>query len=174
MIEIEIITKDYIKYMRKFALNTIGKEADNSNVMSRELIRKYIISEHSPIRVVQIMVDMKGIPRPAAMHLRTHSQHNLHSIKTCRPDRTGKERSQKDLVDHIMIGNPQSFIDMFRQRLCVGRVEKETYELMKLIKDQMTISDDPFLSELGDLLQRNCEYRKFCPEFKSCGYWKGE
>ena len=172
-IEIRFINEDYLFDIKKAAMNTIGKRNFNieESFMTPEVFKKYLISEHSPIRAAIMEITFIEISYPASVHFARHI-HSVPFVKSSRPDRTGKERDLKNPVDHMALFNLQALIDMMRKRLCVGKVEKETYEWALGLKLLLMKSDDVYLKIIGEILVPNCIYRCGCPEFKSCNFYK--
>jgi len=168
-IKIRVLNENFLYDIKEAALNTVNKKTITTESFSPELLIKYLVSEHSPIRCAILRITMEDIPYPSSVHFARHV-HSLHFVSTRRPDRTGQERDQNKLVTHIMDCNLQALIDMSRKRLCIGKVEKDTYLIMKEIKDQLILSNDIYLKTIGEALVPNGIYRKHCPEFSSCGY----
>lgn len=170
-IDVRILNENWVRDLQEAAMNTVNKKYDSAKEFTPELFRKYLISEHSPIRCVTVRITMTDIPYPTSVHFARHV-HSNHFVTTSRPDRVGEERSMERLVTHIMDCNLQSLIDLSRKRLCVGKVEKDTFKIMQEIKDYLYYNRDSFLQVLGEQLVPNCLYRNGCPEFKSCGYFE--
>lgn len=162
---------NWSKDLQEAAMNTINKKWDDGKEMTPELFRKYIISEHSPIRGVELRVSLLNIPYYNSVHIARHV-HAVHYVTTNRPDRTGKQRSPDDTVNHLFDINVQGLIDMMRKRLCIGKVDETTYKIMLEVKKFLMHSDDAYMKVLGECLVPNCVYRGGCPEFKSCGFFK--
>lgn len=168
-INVEFLTRPSL--IQELALSTVGKIASQGKPFTPELFKKYLISEHSPIRAVMLKISMLDIPYYSSVHFARHV-HTLHYVSSNRPDRAKKARKVDDTVNHIMVLNCQALIDMMRKRLCCGKVDATTGKIAYLIKEFMILSTDPYLFTLGSILKPNGEYRGFCPEFKSCGACK--
>jgi hypothetical protein len=67
-----------------------------------------------------------------------------------------------------MLVNAQELMFMARRRLC-GMADKDTQKIMRMIVKEV-LKTNP---EFKEVLVPNCEYLHSCPEFFSCGRWKG-
>ncbi|MCP4336534.1 MAG: hypothetical protein GY679_01625 [Mycoplasma sp.] len=171
-IEIRILNATPWQDIRKAALNTIGKrELANKKELTPELLKKYLISEHSPIRAVTLEITFKGMYSPTSVHFCRHV-HSIPFVTTSREDRTGKERGLDTPVDHMAQWNLQALIDMMRKRLCVGSCSRDTYNWALSLKLKLMKSEDEYLKTIGEILVPNCIYRGGCPEFKPCKHWQ--
>jgi hypothetical protein len=169
-VEIRVLNENWAIDLQEAAMNTINKKWNEGKELSEDLFRKYIISEHSPIRAVVIRIKMNNIPYPNSVHFARHV-HSIPFVSSNRPDRTGKKRSLDDLCSHIFDINIQGLIDMARKRLCEGKVDKITLDFMIEIKKEL-IGIGGYHKVLGEMLVPNCIYRFSCPEFKSCNLLK--
>lgn len=148
--------------------NTSNKEATNIPA-TKEFIKKILISEHSPIRLVRIKWRWEGIKSWIATHWCRHHIGVEKWISTQRADRTGVDRnsSRQDApVNMDMEGNSQALINMGRYRLC-HQASDETREYMEDLKIEIK---DVGQEELSNVLVPNCIYRAGCSEFDCCGY----
>ena len=160
--------------IKESALNTINKEVEST--LTPQLFFKYLITEHSPIRTLILRTVFHGMNVFTSVHFARHV-HSLPFVTTNRPDRTGKERSVTDTVNHMMDTNCQALIDMARKRLC-KKCSKDTQDWMHQLKYKlMTVTFEDsvlyeFYKELGKALVPNCVYRGMsCPEvFSPCGF----
>lgn len=159
---------------------------------TEEFKRKLLISEHSPIRLLEIDWSWNDIYSWVATHWSRHKFEKF--ISTQRDDRTENlptERfDNRDWVDYWDIvdkyekehgklprgkmlqeapvnfdgyANMQSLIDSFRKRLCY-QASPDTRELAEDFK--MCLHE--VHPELADVLVPNCIYRFGCPEFRMC------
>lgn len=127
---------------------------------------------HSPIRAVEYRVYVEDIPYCNAMHYRTHHVGVQFYIKSQREDRIGdsiprSEKSQTELVDMMFDINANSIINMAMARLC-AQADKETRELMKLLRNQFLDSEDPYDICLAKYMKPPCEWYNKCFEVKPC------
>ena len=136
------------------------RTTDNKDFTEKEATptfkKKLLISEHSPIRLLEFDWSWKGIPYWVATHWVRHKFEKFQS--TQRTDRTGHNRSKK-------YANMQNLIDAWRKRLCYC-ASPETREYAEDFK-AILHKTHPFEA---DVLVPNCIYRCGCPEFKTCGY----
>ena len=128
-----------------------------------------LITEHSPIRLLEFDWSWKNIPYWVSTEWSRHKFEKF--ISSQRNDRQSdydRNAARQDApVDMDCFANEQNLIDSFRKRLCYCA----TYEARVLAED--------FKKELSkthkfesDVLVPNCIYRAGCPELKSCGYWQ--
>jgi hypothetical protein len=169
-IKIRILNNNWKFDLQEASMNTINKKWNEGKELTEDLFRKYVISEHSPIRSLVLRITMFNIPYPNSVHFARHI-HSVPYVSTNRPDRTGKKRNTDDLCTHIFDINIQGLIDMGRKRLCTGKVDQKTYEYMIQIKKEL-IKMDSYYKVIGETLVPNCIYRFLCPEFKSCNLLK--
>jgi hypothetical protein len=166
-VDVRIKNENWKRDLQEAAMNTINKKYDDGKELTEDLFRRYIFSEHSPIRGIELRITLYDIPCSNSVHFARHV-HSIPYVSTNRPDRTGKERSVNDTCTHMMDINIQALIDMARKRLCVGKVDKVTYGYMLEIKKEL-IRKGGYYKIIGECLVPNCIYRGVCPEFKSCG-----
>ena len=137
---------------------------------SEEFIKKLLISEHTPIRLVEVDWTWEEIYSWVATHWSRHKFEKF--ISTQRDDRKKHDiprgkMPQDTLVTFDGYANVQNLIDAFRKRLCIGCVSPETRELAVDFKVALH-KTKPLIA---DILVPNCIYRFGCPEFRSCGYF---
>lgn len=171
MIKINSIS-DNDKSILDAARNTVNKEP-TLDKPSRKWMKKVYFSEHSPIRKKIIDWTWKGIKYWVSVHLVRHKIGCDHFVSSQRTDRTGINRDslvQSTPVNHNMVANAQSIINISRKRLCKQahkETTKEWQNFLNILKDK-----EP---ELVSVCVPECVYRGgICPEFKSCGYNKTE
>lgn len=134
-----------------------------------EFKQKLLISEHSPIRVLEFDWSWNGIPYWVSTEWSRHKFEKF--ISSQRDDRlkddTPRGKKPQDApVNFDGYANMQNLIDAWRKRLCY----MATPEARGLAED--------FKRELGKMYENealvlvpNCIYRCGCPEFHSCGFW---
>ena len=150
--------------------NTVNKEYSDTEPTTT-FKKNLLISEHSPIRLIEIKWRWQGIKSWISVHFARHWLGWDKWISTQRDDRTGIDRnksSQDTPVNYDGKGNAQALINVSRYRLCFGCPHAETRRYMEDLK----VSIKEYEPELSDVLVPNCIYRAGCPEFKSCGYWE--
>ena len=149
--------------------NTVNKEATEKEP-TIDFKKKILISEHSPIRLLEIKWRWEGIKSWISVHFARHWLGWDKWISTQRNDRTGVDRDkspQDTPVNYDGKGNAQALINVARFRLC-NSAHPETRAYMEDLKESI----HEFEPELSDVMQRNCIYRGGCPEFNPCPYWK--
>ena len=129
---------------------------------------KLLISEHSPIRLLEFDWSWKKIPYWVSTEWSRHKFEKF--ISSQRDDRLVDEtprgkKPQDALVNFDGYANEQNLIDAWRKRLCY-QATKEARELACDFKAELRKTNK---SE-SDVLVPNCIYRMGCPEFKCCGH----
>ena len=145
---------------------TVGKEALGKEP-SQQFKKEILISEHSPIRDIQIKWRWRNIKSWVATHWVRHKWECF--VRTQRTDRTGIDRDslpQDAPVDFTGDANTQALIDTMRKRLCY----QASHETRKYAED-LKVAIHAREPEISDVLVPNCVYRCGCPELQSCGYW---
>ena len=128
-----------------------------------------LISEHDPIRDIEVKFRWANMKYWIAMHWKTHIWRSR--TNTQRNDRQDNydrdEEPQKHPVEFVGDANAQHLIDTMRKRLCF-MAASETRRYAEDLK--MTLRDvEP---ELSDVLVPNCVYRCGCPENGKCQLFK--
>jgi len=149
------------------------RTTDNKDFTEKEATdefkKKLLISEHSPIRLLEFDWSWKSIYYWLSTEWSRHKFEKF--ISSQRDDRLVDEipRGQKPqdaLVNFDGYANMQNLIDAWRKRLC------------KQATDDARLLAEDFKEELrktnqieSDVLVPNCVYRMGCPEFKPCGHF---
>lgn len=131
--------------------------------------KKIIKAEHSPLRCLMFNIDFYDIPNYVSVHLVRHV-HAQPFVSTSRPDIDGKqipreEQKKIDPVNMRLFLNAEEIITISRKRLCC-KAELPTRQVWQTVIEELRKIEP----ELANACVRNCLYRGFCPEFKSCGY----
>lgn len=137
--------------------------------------KQIILSEHSPLRLLEFDIKIYDVPYWVANHFTRHI-HAQPFVSTSRPDITGSKRTRHDMRQDELVNlqlsvNAQEIINISKLRLC-SRASKETRETWCRVVDE--------LAEIEPLLASacvpQCVYRGFCPESDStsCGMANGE
>jgi hypothetical protein len=122
-------------------------------------------NEHSPIRCEVYWIEMHDIPTFVSVHLVRHSVGVSHYVTSKRTDRGGNgKETRRTPVNHGMLINAQTLINMARKRLC-GQASEETRQVMQMIKANLP-------HDLQEFLVPECVYRGGCHEDKPCGLFK--
>ena len=157
------------KRVKNHCRTTVNKQFTD-NEPSEDFKKKLLISEHSPIRLLEVDWSWKQIPSWVSVHWTRHKHEKF--VSTQRDDRKEHDVSRSDMpqgtpVDMDNYANAQQLIDIFRKRLCY-QASPETRELAEDFKMTLLVEEP----ELSDVLVPNCVYRCGCPEFTSCGYYR--
>ena len=136
---------------------------------TNEFKKKLLMSEHSPIRLLEFDWSWKQVPYWVSTEWSRHKHEKF--ISTQRDDRLKDEtprgkKPQDALVNHDGYANMQHLIDAFRKRLCY----QATNEARELAEDFKLTLSKTHKAE-ANVLVPNCVYRGGCPEFHSCGWW---
>lgn len=149
------------------------RTTDNKDFTDNEATEKFkrqlLISEHSPIRLLEFDWTWKSIKYWLSTEWSRHKFEKF--ISTQRDDRLKDEISRDNkpqgaLVNFDGYANMQNLIDSWRKRLC----RKSTEEAVYLAEDFKYELSKTHKAE-SDVLVPHCIYRHGCSEFKSCGYW---
>ena len=154
------------------ARRTVGK-VPLSKEPSDKWKAKMLLSEHSPIRLLEYDFSWADIKQWVTVHLVRHHEgceKFVHSQRTDRnPDLAGLNRDELPqglLNDMDMTCNAQALINISRKRLC-NCASFETHQAWKQVIEEIR-KVDPILA---DKCVPECLYRGFCPEFdRCCGY----
>lgn len=158
---------NYWQQVKNAAMNTIGK--DVGKIPDSEWKRRILLSEHSPIRLIKIhwrWIDLKSW---ISVHFVRHKLGIEHWVSTQRSDRTGIDRNklpQDTLVNHECEANAQALINISRKRLCY-QASPETRQAWEAVKEKVKEVEP----ELASCMVKDCIYRGYCYEYKSCGYF---
>lgn len=134
--------------------------------------KKLLISEHSPIRLIEFDWSWEGMPSWVSVHYVRHKWEKF--VSTQRDDRKEHDiprgkMPQDTPVNFDGFANMQSMIDTFRKRLCY-QASPET----RAYAEDFKVSLHKIFPELADVLVPNCIYRCGCPEAigGTCGFFK--
>lgn len=147
---------------------TVGKK-ELGKEPSKEFKKSILISEHDPIRDIEIKFRWRGIPYWVAMHWKTHVWRSR--TNTQRNDRQAeydrRKAPQDSPVDFTGDPNVQHLIDTMRKRLCMmASAETRTYA------EDLKVTLREIEPEVSDVLVPNCVYRCGCPEPHECGFYR--
>lgn len=151
-------------------MNTVGKSTGRypDSVWKRKLL----LAEHSPIRRIKFYWRWTDLKYWVSVHFVRHKIGIEHWVTTQRTDRTGINRDelpQNAFVNHACEADAQTLINISRKRLCSCAAE-ETREAWQKVKDEVARCEP----ELAKCMVRECVYRGFCPEMRSCNHDKTE
>ena len=129
--------------------------------------KKLLISEHSPIRLLEFDWTWEGIKYWVSTEWSRHKfEKFITSQRNDRQDKYDRNKSPQDTpVNFDGYSNMQNLIDGWRKRLC----HQATDEARKLAEDFKYELHETHPCE-ADVLVPNCIYRWGCPEFSCCSY----
>lgn len=85
--EVKVIEyQDNWQAVKNRAMETIGLES--GKYPDSKWKREILLAEHSPIRLIELTIRMKGIPYWVSVHLVRHKYGIEHFVSTQRTDRT--------------------------------------------------------------------------------------
>lgn len=163
---INCVHNDWVNIKNK-CRRTVNKEYTD-NVPGEKFKKNLMISEHSPIRLLEVDWTWRDLEYWASQELARHKFEKF--ITTQRTDRTGVDRSnlsQAAPVKFDGFANAQNLIDSSRKRLCFQATEEA-----RTAFEELKIQLNPIEPETAFVMVPNCIYRCGCPEFNKCGFFK--
>lgn len=155
------------KNVKNKCRRTVNKEYTD-NVPGHKFKQDLLISEHSPIRLLEIDWTWENLKYWASQELARHKWEKF--ITTQRTDRTGVNRDEIPQGAFVKMdgnANAQHAIDTARKRLCFAAT-KEAREAVEDLKLEIHKDEE----EIADVMVPNCIYRCGCPEFDSCKFFE--
>lgn len=152
------------------ARTTIGL-APGDKEISQAYMRKLYLCEHSPIRLQSYIIRIEGIPTWIATHFSRHNVGVTPYIQSMRDDRAEYDEMPNRETPVIMElhANTQAIINISRKRLCFCS-HIRTIGVWKAVLEELAKVNPTLVS----CCTRDCTYRGWCYEHKSCGYHKNE
>lgn len=156
---------DSWKRAKNHCRTTVNKSFTD-NEPTKDFKKKLLISEHSPIRLLEIDWTWEKIKYWVSTEWSRHKFEKF--ITSQRDDRMIDEiprdkKTQDALVNYDGYANAQNTIDSWRKRLCY----QATPEARKLA-EEFKLELHKVEPEWADVLVPNCIYRHGCPEFSMC------
>lgn len=143
---------------------TVNKEFTN-NQPTTKFKKQILVSEHTPIRLINVFWMWRKIPYFVAMEWARHKFEKF--ISSQRNDRQSmydrNSARQDSPVNFDGYANAQNTIDAWRKRLCY-QATPEARKLAEQFKEELR----EYEPEWSDVLVPNCVYRCGCPEFSMC------
>lgn len=160
---------DSWKRIKNHCRTTVNKEFTDVEP-TKTFKKKLMISEHSPIRLLEF--DWSWMKIPYWVHAEWARHKFEKFISTQRDDRCDNEvprgkKPQDTEVRYDGYANAQNLIDAERKRLCY-QASNEARKYGESLKREI----NKYEPEMAFCLQKNCVYRCGCPEFSSCGWWE--
>ena len=134
--------------------------------------KKLLISEHSPIRLLEYDWTWRDMPYWTHAEIARHRFEKF--ISTQRDDRVDNEvprgkKPQDAPVRFDGYANQQNLIDAWRKRLCfMATKEARAYA----VSFKFDLEEAGYKNE-ANVFVPHCVYRCGCPEFTPCGFWAG-
>lgn len=160
-----------VNHLCKYTIGITDCEKEPSDNLKKMLCD----CEHSPLRGLIFLVEMVGIPSWVSVHFVRHKIGVEHFVQSQRPDRTGSGRNrdemkQGELVNHCMLINAESIINISRKRLCYC-ASTETRQIWEAVINELkTVPEGKILSKF---CAPDCVYRGgTCHELRPCGNLK--
>lgn len=146
---------------------TVGKEYTEKEP-TEEFKKKLLISEHTPIRILNFHWKWKDIKYFVAMEWARHKfEKFITSQRNDRQSNYDRNKAPQDSpVNFDGYANMQNLIDAWRKRLCF-QATKEARELAEDFKKEL----HEWHPDVSNVLVPNCIYRMGCPEFYPCGFY---
>ena len=156
------------KNVKNHCRRTMNKEF-TENEPSENFKKALLISEHSPIRLIEFDWSWKNIPYWVSTEWSRHKfEKFISSQRNDRQDNYDRNSARQDApVNMDCFANEQNLIDAFRKRLC-RQATKEARELAEDFKSELSKTH----KLEADVLVPHCVYRAGCSEPKCCGYWQ--
>ena len=136
-------------------------------------LRKWLASEHSPIRDLIFTIDFYGIKNYVAAHLKTYNRDVISNItesnRTDYAAKYGKQVSndRETPTNHHMTLNAAAIIKISRDRIC-NEASVDTIKVWRKVREGM----ENINPEMAKFMVPECVYRNgLCPHFHSkCTY----
>lgn len=148
---------------------TMGKDGTGKEP-SDKFKQSILLAQHSPIRLLEFDIKIKGIPYCNAVHFVRHHIGLEKFQCSLRDDRNEEIDDRRKLpqdtpVNLWIYANADALISISRKRLC-SCADKTTRAIWQNVRVEM-MKVDPFVAKV---MVRECVYRGFCSEMKGCGY----
>ena len=136
---------------------------------SQTFKKAILISEHDPIRDIEVKFRWPNIKYWIAMHWKTHIwRSRTNTQRNDRQEQYDRNKAPQDSpVEFIGDANAQHLIDTMRKRLCF-MASSETRQYAEDLKETLRQVEP----ELSDVLVPNCIYRCGCPENGECKFFQ--
>ena len=159
---------DNWKRIKNHCRTTVGK-AFTENEPTENFKKKLLLSEHSPIRLIEFDWTWKTIKSWVATEWSRHKfEKFITSQRNDRQDKYDRNEARQDApVNFDGYANMQNLIDAWRKRLCY-QATKEARDLAVDFKIKLAETHPIEAS----VLVPNCIYRCGCPEFTPCHFFK--
>lgn len=175
MVEINILrvpTDEDWMYVKKAAFRTIDKDIDTPP--TQEWKHRILKAQHSPIRMLNFLVEFKNLPSWISVHLVRHI-HATPFVSTQRNDRCNRKEGydrrkapQDTPVSMMWYMNAEELITIGHKRLCMLASD----ETRDVVRRMLNIIEKE-CPEFEGLFEPLCMYRNGkCDEFNPCHYYE--
>ena len=159
-------------YVKKAAFRTMDKDTDTPQ--TNEWKKRILKDNHSPIRMLNFLVEFKNLPSWISVHLVRHV-HATPFVSTQRNDRCNRDEGydrrkapQDTPVSMMWYMNAEELITIAHKRECL-LAAPETRALVTRMLNKI----EEMCPEFEDLFQPLCAYRNgLCDEFNPCEYYQ--
>lgn len=167
-IKVEVIRVTDWERVVDAARFTQGKEGLGKEP-SEKFKKQMIISEHSPLRLLEFDIKVYGIPYCNMGHFVRHV-HAQPFVSTSRPDITGAKITRHELPQDAPVNmqlsvNAQEILNISRLRLCC-KAEATTRKVWRMVVEELA-KIEPLLAVA---CKPQCIFKGYCPEMRCCGY----
>ena len=130
---------------------------------------KMVLSEHSPLRLLEFDINVYGIPYFSMGHFVRHI-HAQPFVSTSRPDITGEKITRHELPQDAPVNmqlslNAQEILNISRLRLC-SKAEITTRTIWGAVVSELR-EIEPILAKA---CKPQCIVKGYCQEMNTCGY----
>lgn len=166
MTKFNYVNSDW-KRIKNHCRTTVGKEF-TENEPTEKFKKKLLISEHTPIRLIEFDWTWANIKYWLSVEWCRHKfEKFITSQRNDRQDKYDRNAARQDaLVNYDGYANMQNLIDAWRKRLCF-QATKEARDLAVDFKRKLSKTHP----QEASVLVPNCVYRMGCPEFVPCNFF---
>jgi hypothetical protein len=156
------------KRIKNHCRTTVGKKF-TENEPTQQFKKKLLISEHSPIRLLEFDWSWQNIKYWVSTEWSRHKfEKFITSQRNDRQENYDRNTARQDaLVNFDGFANMQNLIDAWRKRLCF-QATKEARTLALDFKRELAKTH----KEESDVLVPHCVYRCGCPEITPCEFFQ--
>ena len=150
---------------KRAALETVGKGV--KTMPSMEWKKAILRARHSPIRLLQFVFELRGVPYWVSVHLarHVHATPFVRSQRNDRQDLYDRNAARQDApVDMIWAMNAEELCVIANKRLC-NLAAEETRDVVRQMCD-LVVACCP---EFKDVLVPACVFHGKCHEMRPCG-----
>jgi hypothetical protein len=159
-------------FVKKAAFRTMDKDTNTPPTL--EWKRRILKAQHSPIRMLNFLIEFKNLPSWVSVHLVRHV-HATPFVSTQRNDRGNREEGydrrkapQDTPVSMMWYVNAEELITIGHKRMCL----LASNETRNVITRMLNMIEEEY-PEYDGLFEPLCSYRNGkCDEFNPCAYYQ--